>query len=108
MISDLNHRLTLQELTRVGDSGGGFTETWHNVTMHPIIYAEVTAISGAEQLRFHQMETTATHRIVLRYRGDLIPRMRLIRGDTAYNIMTVGDKNGDGRFLEVLAQVKSA
>jgi hypothetical protein len=45
--SDLRHRLTLAELSRVTDDGGGFTESWVEVAT---IFADLRPISGSERV----------------------------------------------------------
>lgn len=46
--SDLRHRLTLEELVRVADEGGGFTEDWVTVAT---LSANLRPINGDERFR---------------------------------------------------------
>ena len=107
MIGQLKHRVTVQESVRVPDSGGGFTHVWQAIGMAPNIYAAIMPLSGREILRFHQLETAVTHRITVRYRDDIRPAMRMLKGDIVYDIGTVTDKDGLGVYLEILAILRS-
>jgi head-tail adaptor len=60
--SDLRHRLTLEELSRVADEGGGFTESWVTVAT---LSADLRPISGDERLESDRLTGTITHEIVL-------------------------------------------
>ncbi|MFH1158058.1 MAG: phage head closure protein [Pseudomonadota bacterium] len=106
MIGDMKHRVTFQKSVRTPDGGGGFAETWQNIDSNPIVYAAIMPLSGGEQLRFHQLEATVTHRIVTRYRSDVTPAMRIVRGTMIYDIAAVTDRDGQGAYLEILATVK--
>ena len=107
MIGGLKYRVILQESVLSPDSGGGFSETWQNLAVAPEVYAEILPLSGGEQLRFHQLETTATHRITIRYRNDVTPALRLVHGAAVYNISAVTDRGGLGAWLDILATVRT-
>ncbi|MBI3440666.1 MAG: phage head closure protein [Proteobacteria bacterium] len=107
MISEMKRRITLQEQVRTPDGGGGFTVTWQNIATVPEVYAAIVPLSGAEQLRHHQLEASVTHRITLRYRSDVTTAMRIVHDTTVYHITAVIDQDGLGTSLEILATVKT-
>jgi SPP1 family predicted phage head-tail adaptor len=107
MISELRHRVTLQEQVRMPDGGGGFTVSWQNIASVPEVYAEIVPLTGAEQLRYHQLATSVTHKITLRYRSDVTPALRLLHGSVVYDITSVTNQNGLSAYLEILATVRS-
>lgn len=107
MIGDMRHRATLQQQVRTPDGGGGFTETWQDLATVPAVYADIVPLSGAEQLRHHQLASTVTHRITIRYRSDVTAAMRLSSGGKIYNITSVTDKGGLGTLLEIMATVEA-
>lgn len=108
MIGELRHRISFQSATRVPDGGGGFTESWANITVQPEVYAAIAPLSGSEQLRHHQLETAVTHRVLIRYRADITPGMRIVREGVIYDIFSVLDSEGQGTWLEILAAVKKS
>ena len=108
MIGDLKHRVTFQKSVLTPDGGGGFIEVWQSIDSNPVVYAAIMPLSGREQLRFHQLESTVTHRIVIRYRSDITTALRIVRNDVIYDIVSVTDKDGKGVYLEILVVVKSS
>ena len=107
MIGDLKHRVTLQESVRASDGGGGFTESWQSLAAAPDVYASIVPLSGGEQLRYHQLESTVTHRITIRYRTDVTPAMRIVKDATVYDITSVAAQEGRAVYLEILAAVRA-
>lgn len=104
MIGNLHHRLTIQEQHLTPDNAGGFTQTWENVTAHPVVYAAVLPVSGAGRFVGGKTETVVTHKIVLRYRTDIVAGMRLCKGSRIFSIVSVLNLGEQNRFLEVLAE----
>jgi SPP1 family predicted phage head-tail adaptor len=95
--SDLRHRLTLEELSRVADEGGGFTESWVTVTT---LSADLRPISGDERLESDRLAGTVTHEVVLRYRAGLVPAMRFRTPSRIFHILAVIDVEERGRWLK--------
>ena len=106
MIGRLRHRVTIQEPVQTPNGSGGVVETWQDIAKQPQVFAAIQTLSSGEALRFHQVNGRATHRIHIRHRDDITPRMRLLRGSIVYNIVSVTDRDNAGRFLEVLAQTE--
>jgi len=102
MIGDLKQEITLQKRTRTADGGGGFTESWQNLDSHPVVSAAVVPLSSREQLRFHQMQTVATHRVTIRFRSDVTADMRIIHAQRELNIVSVTNRGGLGVWLDLL------
>lgn len=110
MIGGLKHALKLQEKHRVPDGGGGWHEVWQDVTLHPLVYAAIAAAGGGETLRFHQRHPQTSHKITLRFRGDVAAGMRLVdaaRGK-AYEVLSIRDATGEERWLEIFARQTTA
>lgn len=104
MIGMLRSRLTLQEPVRTPDGGGGFTTVFENVTANPVVFARITQVSGAESMNSGSLSSRTVYRIILRYRGDVTPQMRLIDGDTVYAITSVVAINDRRNYLEIVAE----
>jgi len=107
MIGDLKHRVVLQEAILTPDGGGGFTSAWQNIATAPEVYAAIVPLSGSEQLKYHQLESIVTHRVTIRHRQDVMPAMRILHGNTAYNIISAIDRGEPGTYLEMLATVRT-
>jgi SPP1 family predicted phage head-tail adaptor len=104
VIGQLRHRITFQEPVLAPDGSGGFTETWQDIAEAAEVSAAIVGLSGAEQLRFQQLQPTATHKIFLRYRDDITPQMRIVKDGRVYNILSVTDRDGTQSCLEILAE----
>ncbi|MGH6826423.1 phage head closure protein [Methyloceanibacter sp.] len=95
--SDLRHRLTLEELSRVADEGGGFSETWVTVAT---LSADLQPISGSETVEADRLAGTVTHEVVLRYRAGVVPAMRFRKGARIFLIIAVIDVEERRRWLK--------
>lgn len=109
MIADMKHRLTIQHPVLTSDGAGGFSESWANIATAPVVYAAITPANSGAQLKYGQLETTATHHIVIRYRTDITPAMRLTDEEgVSYSIISVTAQNGAKGYLEILSAVRSS
>ena len=61
--SDLRHRLTLEQLNRVTDEGGGFTESWVTVAT---LFADLRPTGGAEPFGADRLAGSVSHEVTLR------------------------------------------
>jgi SPP1 family predicted phage head-tail adaptor len=82
----LTERLTLEQPARTPDGGGGATIAWEPITE---LWAQVRPLSGDERLRHDQVAGRLTHRVCVRYRGDITPAMRFKQGQRIYEIVAL-------------------
>ena len=103
MIGDLKHALRLQEQHTAPDGGGGLHTVWQDVTLHPVVYAAIETAGGGDALRFHKREPQTSHRLRIRFRGDVTAGMRLTdpAHGFAYEILSVRDATGTEKWLEM-------
>ena len=66
--------------------------------------AKSVAASGGEGFRGRQVDATATHVVVIRYRDDVTPKMWVKWGDRRLNIIHAGDRMGNRRELEIVCK----
>lgn len=99
--SDLRHRLTLEELSRVADEGGGFTEDWVTVATLP---ANLRPIGGDERYEADRLAGRITHEVVLRYRAGVVPAMRFRKGPRTFHIISAIDVEERKRWLSCLCE----
>lgn len=81
----LRDRLILQGYVDGKDAIGGTRQDWFDVGP---IWAEVRGLSGRAFLSASAEQAEITCEILMRYRPDVKARMRLVRGDEVYTIVT--------------------
>lgn len=99
--SDLRHRLTLEELQRVSDEGGGFTETWVEVAT---LSCDLRPIGGGEGLESDRLAGRVSHEVALRYRPGVVPAMRFRKGARLFHISSVINVDERNRWLKCLCE----
>jgi len=101
---NLRHRVTIQQVTETRDDMGGVTQTWS--TFAASLHAEIAPLSGRELLLARQVNAETTHRIRLRYRAGITPKMRVLFGSRIFAIESVLDT--DERGIEVVLLCREA
>ena len=99
--SHLRYRLTLEELSRVADEGGGFTESWVTVAT---LSADLRPIGGDERYEADRLAGRVTHEVSLRNRAGVVPAMRFRKGTRIFHIDSVIDVNERRRWLNCLCE----
>ena len=99
--SDLRHRLTLEELQREEDEGGGFTEIWVEMAT---LWADLRPVGGSESVEADRLAGRVTHEISLRYRPGVQPAMRFRKGARLFHIVTVINVEERNRWLKCLCE----
>ena len=82
----LRHRVTIQEPTETADTYGQPLLTWSTVCT---CWAHVNPISGRERIDAAMSQSTVSHRITIRHRDGITPRMRVVYGDRTFGISAV-------------------
>ena len=99
--SDLRHRLTLEQLSRVADEGGGFTESWVTVAT---LSADLRPIEGDERYEADRLAGRNTHQVSLRHRAGVAPAMRFRKGTRIFHIVSAIDVEERKRWLTCLCE----
>lgn len=110
--SRLKHRVSLQQEVVTSDDAGGFTRTWQEID---VLWAEMQPLTGGGDSRLNtsagkevfaagQVQAQISHRIFLRWRGDVLPSMRLVFEGRAFNIRYVAAVKEEKEMLELLVQ----
>ena len=89
--SALRHHVTLEELAREPDEGGGFDETWEQVAE---LAADIRPDEGSEAVEADRLSGTVTHQIALRYRPGVVPTMRFRKAARVFHILGVINSSG--------------
>ena len=99
--SELRHRMTLKELSRISDEGDGFTESWEELAE---LWADVRPASGFERIEADRLSGTVSHEIALRYRAGVSPAMRFRKGTRLFQILAVIDVGERKRWIKCLCE----
>ena len=87
-ISEFDQHLVLERSVTVDDGTGGRTENWQAVAN---VWARLANVSGRELPFADSIRSELTHEATLRYRGPLLPTMRLSGSGRILDILAVGD-----------------
>jgi len=98
---ELKHKITIQELQRVPDGYGGYTETWNNVAT---AWAKIQPLKGSERYQAQQVASELSHKITLRYLSGVKPSMRIVYGLRVFNIIAVINVKKRNEVLELLCE----
>jgi SPP1 family predicted phage head-tail adaptor len=99
--SDLRHRLRLEQIERVSDESGGFTETWAPVAT---LWCDLRPLEGVETVEADRLAGRVSHEISLRYRPGVVPAMRFGKGTRVFHIVSVINVDEQNRWLKCLCE----
>lgn len=102
---DLRHVLKLQGFVLTADGSGGHTRSFQAAEDCPSIYAAIYDVSAARAVEAGAGKIVTRHKIVVAYRADIKPDMRLLAADKTYTIEAVLDVAHRKEYLEL--QVRS-
>jgi SPP1 family predicted phage head-tail adaptor len=83
------------------DGAGGATRTWTAVGE---VWGHIAALGGSETIASDRGAQRLSHRITIRWRGDVTGEMRLRSAGRTFSILVVLDPEDRKRFLECLTQ----
>ncbi|MBV1933643.1 MAG: phage head closure protein [Parvibaculaceae bacterium] len=90
--------MTLEALSFSADGGGGVADEWEEVAT---LWAALSPTRGFEESRGGKPEAQMGHKVLIRYRADLVPTMRLREGTRIFEIQTIRDVDERGAYQEV-------
>jgi SPP1 family predicted phage head-tail adaptor len=97
----LRHRLVLEAPVETADGAGGVTRSYADVAA---LWAEVTPLSAVRSLEAERPGARVTHRIVIRFSGDITTKHRLRDDARIFRIVGLRDRDGRKRFLAIEAE----
>ena len=102
----LNRKLVLEELVRVPDGMGGFTESW---VSKGTLWANLDARGAVERQVGNRTLSVAKFKIITRaapFGADSRPRpdQRFREGARRFDILAVGEYDDAGFYLEIWAE----
>jgi SPP1 family predicted phage head-tail adaptor len=97
----LNRRLALEAPVESADGAGGVTRTFSEIAT---LWVSVMPVSAARAIEAERLGAKVTHRLHLRFSDDITTRHRFRDGARIYRIVTIRDRDGRKRFLEIEAK----
>jgi SPP1 family predicted phage head-tail adaptor len=82
----LRYRITLQQQSNTQDAYGEPSHKWNDVAT---VWAEIQPLNGKEIFSAQANQHQVSSKIIIRYRNDITPAMRIKQGHTEYNIEAV-------------------
>ncbi len=104
IIGRLRHRITIQEPVEGDkDSQGKPVITWTEVKE---VWASIEPMRGKELYEVKQINTTTTHKVIIRYYSGLLTKYRILFGERIFgidNIINISERN---ILMELLCEEK--
>ena len=97
----LNRRLVLEAPLETDDGAGGVARSFHQVAT---VWASVTPVTAQEEIEAARLGARVTHRIGIRFSSDITTRHRFRDGSAVYRIVSLRDRDGRKRFLDISAE----
>lgn len=100
-IGALRQRVTIESPVRAEDGGGGATVTWAEVAE---VWAAIAPASANERDIAGRLDGVVSHRVVLRFRGDLAGGMRLRHDGRVFRVLVAHDPDERRRWTQCLVE----
>ena len=97
----MSARLVLERPVEVADGQGGAAVSFEAVGS---LWARIEPVAESREERAGSDLVTLTHRIWMRFRGDIVSGMRLRRGERVFVIRSLRDPDEGGRYLVCLCE----
>lgn len=101
----LRHVVTIKEPTITRSVSGQPVESWDDVDT---VRANIYAVSGKEWFQAYKdiglRTSSVTTKIIIRYRSDVTPDMRIVHGSINYNIIAVLGGDDPRKPLQLICE----
>lgn len=92
----LRTELSLEESQPAADGLGGFSEVWVEIAT---VFGQIDPIIARDEFGADQTLESVSHRITVRWRGDLKSGMRFAKLARRFDILTAHDPDESRRYL---------
>ena len=99
-IGKMRRKGILQHREKTSDGAGGYTNDW---TPYADVFMWIEPVSGNELLQSMKLNNPITHKIYMRYRGDVVESDRIFYRDKYFNIISLLDVEERRRFYVIKA-----
>jgi SPP1 family predicted phage head-tail adaptor len=103
-IGPMRERVRIEREVRSADAGGGAIVTWTPLDHAPTAWARIEPLSGRELVQAMRLQARLTHKVTMRWRGDVTAAMRLVWGERVFNIRARLNPDERRRYLELLCE----
>jgi SPP1 family predicted phage head-tail adaptor len=100
-ITDLRHRITLQQKLITKDHEGIPMDIWQDTST---IWAAIEPLRGREYFQAATVQSQNMIRFTIRYRKGVTSKMRISYDSKLYDIQSIIDVNGRHQQLELMAK----
>jgi SPP1 family predicted phage head-tail adaptor len=101
VIGALRHRVAIERPERTSNEAGTATIAWIQLTS---AFARIEPIGGREIETADGITGRITHKVLLRYRADILPEMRIVADARILDIRAAFDADGRARWLQCLCE----
>jgi SPP1 family predicted phage head-tail adaptor len=98
---ELKNRVELQAQVRTPDGMGGFSNSWLTICT---LWAAIWPVRATEVVEGARPVATVTHRIRIRYRNGISPKLRVKFGSKYFSVESVINPNTDYKALDLMAR----
>ncbi|MBH8605992.1 phage head closure protein [Thermoactinomyces sp. CICC 10521] len=106
-ISDLRHRITIQQKTTTRDAEGNVRESWNDVATVWAAFEPMTS-RWREFLQAAAINAESYVRFRIRYRSDVTSAMRILYAGRQFDIVETIDLNGRHQKTHIFAKEVSS
>ena len=97
VIGSLRHRVSIERPLRTETDGGAAVISWTSLAS---VFARIEPVGGGEFDVADGQVGRVTHKVLMRYRSDVLPQMRIVAGTRELEISAALDLDGRGRWLQ--------
>lgn len=101
----LRARVAIERELPIAEAGGSYAPNWQTLAT---LWAQIEPIAGRVVRQGERLESRVTHRITLRYRGDITAGMRVVWGSQRFSIQAVINLGAQNRFTQLLVSLGGA
>lgn len=99
----LRHQITINTVTTTQNEHGEDVPT---PVAFATVWADVHQLNGTELWRAQQVNSVATHRVMLRYLPGVTPEMSILHQGRTLNILDVNDVDGRHKEIDLTCKEK--
>ena len=98
----LRHIIDIQQQSTTQDSYGEAVDTWTN--LYSSVYASIEDMKAREFYSGEKLNSEITHKIRIRYKASILPKMRVKFGTRYFNIETIVNWQERNIFLDIMCK----